>query len=165
MNNLIEMRYKIDKKSKDQATPSTTTKSDIKDHLTPKQPGKTKVMLYAFAPFILTNLLSTLILLIGLPSVTVANTSLFGSNQRAALTTLMAPIFSSSVWAVVDVLQIITLAIWIPICMSIALRDLANTSTTKLLIGCIVMGILISYMFYFLRPTLGWNLNIIQQNI
>jgi len=161
MNNLIEMRYKLNKDTKEKA-PVDKSKKDVKDQLEPKKLGKNKVMFYAFSPFILTNLLSTIILLIGLPTVPISNTGAYGYNQMGALTAVMSPIFSSSVWGVIDFLQIITLAVWVPICMAIALRDLANTSTTKLLVGCIVMGILMSYMFYFLRPTLGWNLNIIQ---
>jgi hypothetical protein len=169
INNLIAMRYSNDDKTKGKASVSsqqvqTSAKKEITDKLNPKKPGTYKIMMYAYAPLIVTNLIATLLIVIAIPTINIANTSLYSNiSNYTVLMTLLEPIFDSWVWSAVDVLYIVTLIGWIPITMSIALRDLANTSTTKLYIACVVIGFIISYTMYFLRPTLGWNFNLIEQ--
>lgn len=162
INEIIKKRYNTeeDKLSKEKKKIHKKAKGEVGDSLAPKKLGKQKIMIYAYAPLFVTNLIGVVILLIALPSVQIGNTS--GWSQTN-LSSAMNDIFASPLWAILDVLQILTLAIWIPITMSIALREVANTSTVKLLIGCVVVGIIISYMMFFLRPTLGWNFNIIAE--
>ena len=62
--------------------------------------------------------------------------------------------FRSPVWAVLDVIDALTIAIWVPILMTLAIRELGNTSTTRVLISSLAIGITVSIFFYFLRPTL-----------
>ncbi len=122
-----------------------------------KQTGKPEMMYYAYSPLILINLVSSIIALVALPTASVSS----GGNYSAMLTALNT-ITSSGVWGVIDALNLFTLAFWIPITMSLAMREIGNTNTTKLLIGNIIMGVILAYVLYFLRPTLGWNLNLIE---
>ena len=125
-----------------------------------KQTGKYFMMNYAYAPIVVINFIGFLILLIVLPIQEVSDTTVMGDNPED-LAAIMGAIFASPAWAIIDVMQIITIGVWIPITMAIALREIANTNTTKLLIGNIIVGMVLAYMIYFLRPTLGWNFDII----
>jgi hypothetical protein len=109
---------------------------------------KFKMMLCAFTPFLLVNAIKALIALVGFPSVAVPDFSL------ANITGVLDQIFSSGTWAVLDVIDALTIAIWVPILMTLAIRELSNSSTTRVLIPTIIIGVLIAILFYFLRPTL-----------
>ena len=100
---------------------------------------KTKMLLCAFTPFILINTIKILIVLIGFPSIV-----------PGALDVL----FDAAIWAVLDVIDAITIATWVPILMTLAIRELSNSSTTRVLIPNIIIGVVIAIIFYFLRPTL-----------
>jgi succinate dehydrogenase hydrophobic anchor subunit len=165
LNNVIKIRYKTDEDTgKKEEKDKNKEKKDASDSLGSKKPGKTKMMFYAYTPLLVINLICALILFFGLPSVSIPNPSLYSNWAGFSnLLILLSSVYASPIWATIDVLQILTLSIWIPITMSIALRDLSNSSTLRLFIGCVIIGILTSYMFYFLRPTLGWNFNIISQ--
>ena len=131
-----------------------------KDFLTKiEQTGKFKLMNHAYAPFILINLIGYLILIVSLPTKTVSDTNSY--HNYDSLNSLMASIFSSPAWAILDVLQIIKIAVWFFFTLSVAHREIGNTNTLKILIGNFIVGVLLAYMIFFLRPTLGWNLNII----
>ena len=74
---------------------------------------------------------------------------------------LLSAIWDSPIWQIIEIMNVAVVSVWIPINLSIGLRELANTNTTKLLIGSVIVGMLLAYMVYFLRPTLGWNFDII----
>ena len=159
INNLINVRYGKNNKTEtgpEAIKPSTAqaTPQSMTDQLTPKKLSKNGTMFYAYAPLLLVNLLVFVILLIGLSFTNVTLPDTASITQVSDVDSLLAPIFSLSIWGIIDILQIITLSIWIPITMSIALRDLANSSTTKLLISCVIIGVLVSFFAYMLRPTL-----------
>ncbi len=104
---------------------------------------KFKMMLCAFSPFLLINAIKALIVLVGFPQITV--TDVVGALDQ---------MFNSRIWAVLDVIDALTIAIWIPILMTLAIRELSNSSTTRVLIATIIIGAIIAILFYFLRPTL-----------
>jgi hypothetical protein len=110
--------------------------------------NKYQMMLCAYAPFILINLIKVLVLLIGLPTAPL-------SIEDTSLTTAAYQIvFSSPVWAVIDVLDALTLAIWVPILTALAIRELSNSSTVRVLISSFIIGTLAAIVLYFMRPTL-----------
>jgi len=109
---------------------------------------KFKMMLCAFSPFILVNAIKALIALVGFPLVNVPDFTI------ASIAGVLDQIFSSGTWAILDVLDALTIAIWVPILMTLAIRELSNSSTTKVLIPTIIIGVIIAILFYFLRPTL-----------
>lgn len=104
---------------------------------------KFKMMLCAFTPFLLINAIKALIALIGFPPITVTN-----------IISALNQLFNSRIWAVLDILDALTIAIWVPILMTLAIRELSNSSTTRVLIPTIIIGSVIAVLFYFLRPTL-----------
>ncbi len=112
---------------------------------------KKKMMMCAFAPFLLINVIKIIISL-ALPyeEITINSTSL---NTTADLV-IFERMFNSPIWGVFDFLDAITIAIWIPILMTIAIRELANCSTYKVLISSLIVGLIISIFYYFTRPTL-----------
>ncbi len=112
-----------------------------------QQANKYRMMLCAFTPFLLINLVKVFIIWIAFPTV---NVTVSGTVDDS----LFQAMFSSSVWAVLDVLDAITIAVWVPILITFAIRELANSSTFRVLIPSLIIGIIISILFYFLRPTL-----------
>ena len=158
LSNTIKFRYSKQEKEEMEETAEKIVKGkEVKDTLEPKKPAKRKIMFYAYAPTLVTNTLCTLVILFGL----IGKQVIFVSNNYESVFALLEPIFDSPVWKVIDIIQIITLVGWIPITLSIALRDLGNTSTLRLYIACVIVAILTAYMMYFVRPSLGWNLGII----
>jgi hypothetical protein len=120
-----------------------------------KQTGKYKIMRYAYTPTIIINLLGFILLLIGLRTVNVTTSG--------DLTSSLAPLFSSAVWTIIYLLEAFTILIWIPILVTLALREIGNTSTTKLLIGNIVIGAILCFLLFLLRPAIGaGSLNILE---
>ena len=109
---------------------------------------KFRMMLCAFSPFILVNAIKALIALVGFPLVNVPDFTI------ASIAGVLDQIFSSGTWAILDVLDALTIAIWVPILMTLAIRELSNSSTTRVLIPTIIIGVIIAILFYFLRPTL-----------
>jgi len=109
---------------------------------------KFKMMLCAFSPFILVNAIKALIALVGFPLVNVPDFTI------ASIAGVLDQIFSSGTWAILDVIDALTIAIWVPILMTLAMRELSNSSTTRVLIPTIIIGVIIAILFYFLRPTL-----------
>jgi len=101
---------------------------------------KNKMLLCAFTPFLLMNSIKILIVLFGFTSVDP--------------TTGFDAMFDSPIWAVLDVIDAITISTWVPILMTLAIRELSNSSTTRVLIPTIIIGVIVAIFFYFLRPTL-----------
>ncbi|MFX0080310.1 MAG: hypothetical protein ACFE94_01015 [Candidatus Hodarchaeota archaeon] len=107
---------------------------------------KFKMMLCAFAPFLLINAIKTLVVLVGFPTI---NTSTATFDEL-----IFDQVFPSGTWAVLDVLDALTIAIWVPILMTLSIRELSNSSTTRVLIPTVIIGVLVAILYYFLRPTL-----------
>jgi len=116
---------------------------------------KFKMMLCAFTPFLLVNAIKALIALVGFGSVAVIDIS-DPADDIDLLDFMFALdiIFGSVTWAILDVIDALTIAIWVPILITLAIRELSNSSTTRVLVPTIIIGVIIAILFYFLRPTL-----------
>lgn len=110
---------------------------------------KNKMMFCAFAPFLLTSVIQIIIILGAFPTVFLNVTVPFDPNVFDA-------IFNSPTWTVLHLIDALVIAIWVPILISIAIRELSNSSTTRVLISSFTIGIIIAIIFYFLRPTFGF---------
>ena len=108
---------------------------------------KFKMMLCAFTPFLLINAVKILIVLAGFPSVTASTSEPYDFS-------FFDQMFDSGTWAVLDVIDALTIAIWVPILMTISIRELSNSSTTRVLIPTVIIGVIVAVLFYFLRPNL-----------
>jgi hypothetical protein len=110
---------------------------------------KFQMMLCAFTPFLLINAIKALIAIVGLPTVTLPSPW-----DPLAISNILDFIFNSEVWAIFDVMDALTIAIWVPILMTIAIRELSNSSTTRVFIPNIIIGVVVAILFYFLRSTI-----------
>jgi len=120
-----------------------------------KQTGKYKLMRYAYTPTIIMNFLGFLLLLVGLPTIDVSS--------GGSLTTALDSMFGSFVWTIIYLLEALTILVWIPTLVSLALREIGNTNTIKLLIGNLIIGAILCFLLYLLRPAIGaGSLNIIE---
>ena len=111
-----------------------------------QQAKKYKMMLCAFAPYLLINAVEILVILIGFPNLII-------SGMGFPDTVLNDPYFASPVWTVLHLIEALTIGIWIPILISLAIRELSNSSTFRVLISSLAIGIIVAVFFYFLRPT------------
>jgi len=112
-----------------------------------QQAKKYKMLLCAFAPYLLINTVKILIILIGIPNLTLL------AMEIPDAIFLSAPYYASPVWTVLDLIDALTIGIWIPILISLAIRELSNSSTFRVLISSLAIGIIVAVIFYFLRPT------------
>jgi hypothetical protein len=110
-----------------------------------QQAKKYKMMLCAFAPYILINAVEILIVLIGIPTITIPNMDSLGSS-------LSDLYFESPVWMVLFIIEAFTIGIWIPILISLSIRELSNSSTFRVLVSSLAIGIIAAVIFYFFRP-------------
>lgn len=110
-----------------------------------QQAFKYKMMFCSFAPFLLINLVEIIIILAGFPTVSI-DTGLFDP-------TIFSQIFNSSTWTVLHFIEALTIAIWIPILVALSIRELSNSSTTRVLLSSLIIGISVAVIFFFLRPT------------
>ena len=118
---------------------------------------KFKMMLCAFTPFLLINAIKILIILAGFPTVDVPDINIDELNDDQLdlyWSAVFNQMIASGTWAVLDVIDALTIAIWVPILMTLAIRELSNSSTTRVLIPTLIIGIIVGILFYFLRPTL-----------
>ncbi len=121
-----------------------------------KQTGKYKIMRYAYTPTVIMNILGFLLLLVGLPTIDVSSSS--------NLSTALTPMFDSAVWTIIYLFEALTILIWIPTLVTLALREIGNTNTTRLLIGNIIIGGILCFLLFLLRPAIGFgDLNIISR--
>ncbi len=111
-----------------------------------QQAKKYTMMLCAFSPYLLLTTIKIVIILIGMPNITIPDTTSFVSP-------FSDPYFASPVWIVLDVLDAFTIGVWIPILISLSIRELSNSSTFRVLVSSLAIGIIIAVLFYFLRPT------------
>ncbi len=112
-----------------------------------QQAHKFKMLLSSFAPFLLMNVAKIFIILAALPYTTVSIES-GGFNSSTINTVLLSPVL-----AVMDVLDAIAL-IWASVLMALAIRELSNSSTFRVLISSLIIGGSAAVIFYFMRPTL-----------
>ena len=113
-----------------------------------KKTGKYKIMRYAYTPLIIINFVGFLLLLVSLPT--------RGYSQ-------IADLFNSPVWTIIYILEALTLMVWIPALVTLALREIGNTNTTKLLIGNVIIGVLLAFLLILLRPDIGaGDLNLLE---
>jgi hypothetical protein len=99
-------------------------------------------MKLAYMPVAIGLFICSLILLIGLPNVIDPADPL---------------LWNSPVWGIVDWVQFIVWLGWVPITMSIALRDIANSSTQNVYISCLLVSLLLCFITFMLRPTFLFN--------
>ncbi|MHA1728771.1 MAG: TFIIB-type zinc ribbon-containing protein [Promethearchaeota archaeon] len=116
------------------------------NHLKTQESKKTSIMLYGFSPMLIGLGISALIAWFGLPNVVINGPYDFAPEKFQML-------FASYVWGIIDWIQVIIIIGWVPILMSIALRDIANASTARVYISCVVVSVFISWIFFFSRPT------------
>jgi len=109
---------------------------------------KKKMLMCAFAPFILINAIEILIILVGFPTVNVA------IDYSSFDLSIYDPMMNSPLWGVLYFIDAITMAVWVPILMTIAIRELANSSTVRVLISSLIIGIIVAIFYYFTRPAL-----------
>jgi len=106
---------------------------------------KSKMMMCAFFPFFIINLIKFFIVLIGFPTVDV---DVSGPVDPLIFTMMV----NSSIWIPLYILDGITLAVWIPLLITIAIRELSNSSTIRVLIPSYIISILVAVFFFFIRP-------------
>jgi len=108
-----------------------------------QQASKFNMMLCAFAPYLLINGIEILIILFGFSNITIPNLLSFDLN----------PMFTSPTWTLLHLIDALTIAVWVPILITLAIRELSNSSTFRVLISSFAIGILVAVFYYFLRPT------------
>ena len=95
----------------------------------------------------LSQAIEIFIILIGIPNITIPDMLSLDNDTFSAL------FFTSPVWTVLHLIEALTMGIWVPILISLAIRELSNSSTFRVLISSLAIGIIIAVIFYFLRPT------------
>ena len=101
-------------------------------------------------------LISSLILLVALPNITISDTGNYnGYDDLSALSAAYSDIYDSFLWQLIVVLQILTVAVWIPVTLSLAMRELGNTNTFKILIGNFIAGIILVSILFIVSDMLG----------
>ena len=112
-----------------------------------QQAFKYKMMYCAFVPFLIITPVEIIIILVGLPNIATPDLLILNFSS------LFNPIFISPIWTVLHLIEALTIAIWVPILTSLAIRELSNSSTIRVLLSSIVIGVIVAILFYFLRPT------------
>ncbi|MFW9937896.1 MAG: hypothetical protein ACFFD5_09620 [Candidatus Thorarchaeota archaeon] len=111
-----------------------------------QQAHKYKMMFCAFTPFLLINLIEILIVLAAFPTVSIDG-SFFNPS-------VFYPMFNSPTWTILHIIDALTIAIWVPFLIALSIRELSNSSTFRVLISSLIIGVLVAILFYFLRPTI-----------
>jgi hypothetical protein len=111
-----------------------------------QQAFKYKMMLCSFTPFLLINLIEIIIILVAFPSESIFVLTSFNS-------AVFTQIFASPAWTVLHFIDAVTIAVWIPILVTLSIRELSNSSTTRVLISSLIIGIFVAILFFILRPT------------
>ncbi len=150
----LKLRYGKRKEKKEDEEKTTTMleaeggyTSTLPTHLTAQTSKKISIMLWGFAPMLVSLLISAILLFIALPTENVAGV------PAVDYITAMGRMTASFVWGLTDWIQVIVLIGWVPITMAIALRELVNASTFRVYISCLIISILIGLAIYFFRPS------------
>ena len=109
-----------------------------------QQAHKKKMMFCAFTPFMLIYLIEMIIIFIAFPGNILMN--------EAGFEFLFGDADNKTVWAVLYALEALVIMLWLPTLMAIAIRELSNSSTFRLLIPSYIIGIAVAVLFYFFRP-------------
>ncbi|MBN1216795.1 MAG: zinc ribbon domain-containing protein [Candidatus Lokiarchaeota archaeon] len=109
---------------------------------------KSKMMLCAFTPFMVSNLIKLIIV-----------ASIFFPEDPISLGSTDLDVFflnlmKEPVWSILDGLDAIILVAWVPILITISIRELSNSSTYRVLITSYLISIVVSIFIFFLRPSL-----------
>ena len=129
----------VEKYSESHMSPFSIYKGGV---LQQQQAYKNKMLFCAFTPFILIYLIELIIIFIAFPG----NIEM----TPAGFETLFSAY--KVVWAVLYALEALVIMLWLPTLMAIAIRELSNSSTFRLLIPSYIIGIIIAIFFYFFRP-------------
>ncbi len=114
-----------------------------------QEANKYNMLFCAFTPLIITGLIKVLIILISLPTHEISLPFDFSLNS-----TIFDTIFQSPTWMALDIIDAIVLIIWIPMNMTIAIRELANSSTYRVYLSSVSIGIITAIIFFLLKPTI-----------
>jgi len=131
-------KEEVEKYSESEMSPFSIYKGGV---LQQQQAHKNKMMLCAFAPFMLIYAIEIPIILFALPNVEMT---------PDGFTTLF--VTYKVVWAVLYALEALVIMIWVPSLIAIAIRELSNSSTFRLLIPSYAIGIIVGIFYYFFRP-------------
>ena len=115
---------------------------ELPDDLTGTKSKKGAIMRFAFAPLFIAILIAALIIWIVLP-----RNLPFSSTPTSEIET-----FFKSAMGILFWVETIILIGWIPITMSIALRDIANASTLRVYISSVIVSVLICWVVFFINP-------------
>lgn len=110
-----------------------------------QQAYKFKMLLSAYVPFVLLNAVKILLIFILTPTTSIDLTS--GSGVLTL--ELFNSIISSPVILAMDVLDTIAL-IWSSVLVAIAIRELSNSSTFRVLISSLIIGTAFAIFFFFI---------------
>lgn len=151
----LKLRYGEGKKKKDsqyeeEKVEKTRAQKEAEGEYTLELPSyikseksrTTNIMKLAYMPVAVGLFICSIILLIGLPDVIDPADPL---------------LWNSTVWGIIDWVQVIVWIGWVPITMSIALRDIANASTQNVYISCLLISLLLAFITFMLRPTFLFN--------
>ena len=111
--------------------------------LSQTQSHKFKMMYCALSPFLVINLIDILIILIAFPTTTIP----FSINPD-----LFRTVFNNPAWMIINTLDALTIAIWVPILITLAIRELSNSSTLRVLLASLSIGIIVAVLVFFIRP-------------
>lgn len=114
-----------------------------------QQANKKKMMICAFIPFIITYLIEIIVI-----SIAFVNSSF--TLDETGLKTLFKS--NAQVWVVIYMIEALTIVLWIPSLMAIAIRELSNSSTYRVLISSYIVAIIVVIFYFFLRPVFTWVL-------
>ncbi len=148
----LELRFgkmkkeEIEKYDEAQMSPFSIYKGGV---LQQQQAKKNKMMLCAFIPFIITYLIEIIIISIAFTNIS------FELNEMG-----LQNLFKSHapVWVAIYTIEALTILLWIPSLMAIAIRELSNSSTYRVLISSYVVAIVVVIFYFFLRPVFTWAL-------
>ncbi len=109
---------------------------------------KSKMMLCAFTPLMVSNLIKLIIVAsIFFPKDPIS----LGSTDLDAF---FIKLMKEPLWSILDGLDAIILVAWVPILITISIRELSNSSTYRVLITSYLISIVVSIFIFFLRPSL-----------
>ncbi|MGV9171267.1 MAG: zinc ribbon domain-containing protein [Promethearchaeia archaeon] len=113
---------------------------------------KYKMLFSAFAPLLLINGIKILIALFAFPTVDLT------VDWQEFDMGIYQTIFDSPVWIAFDILDAFVIAFWVPILISIGIRELSNSSTYRVFISSLIIGVAVAFIYYLLRPNLLGNM-------
>jgi hypothetical protein len=111
--------------------------------LSQTQSHKFKMMYCAFSPFLIINLVDIFIILIAFPTTPI---------HLSFNPVLFTVIFRNPAWIIINTIDALTIAIWIPILITLAIRELSNSSTIRVLLASLTIGIIVAILVFFIRP-------------